>query len=390
MINTFKNFLNSVLLQEGGQAAINMVEKLKSISGNQELVYQPASPTPNILNEINKIREILLKNNLIEPKESSYVLGSSRLFAIASGKKKPEEITDKVETKELVKMALKQKTHYGDIDLDVDLKDGVSTQDLVNAVTSANPKKYAGEAIKQEAFFAVNVDNTNQVIQIDVVDLGEKPHYFKHKQFSSIADLAHGITGAQRDLLETAIVATHPIDSGIKELIKEEILNSEVYKEFVEKRKKKNANAKFDVDIRPSLTGDGFTYKVKFIVDDKSTSYSKGGVTFDRIAKIIDMKKKGIPQIVPYEAIEDITKELGFGDSTGIKHFIKMVEFVKNLKDNERKQKIFNMYIEHMKPKIPNQIKPQAAVTGIRYFLNNVEGIDSSPVLTLHDKGVQI
>jgi len=388
---SFSNFFNkkhiSSLLVEGGQSAINQTQKLRELSGNSNLFYAPAQPNKAVLSEIDKIRQILLTHNLIEEDEPQYILGSSRLFAVASGKKHINEIVDEIEDIETVKHALNNKKVFGDIDLDVKYKEGVTAEMIARTLMDDNPKKYAAEQATNEVFTAVVLTDSEQIIQIDIVNMTKKGDFFAHKQFSSAADTAHGINGAQRDLLESAIIATHPVDKNVEDLIRKEVENSLIYKNF----KEKNGNKfKLDFQIKPSLTGDGFTYRVIFLKDGKPSSYSKGGITYDRISKIVDMSKNGIPQVIPYNAMNIITKLLGFKDTRSIKHFVKMIEFVSSLEDSTRKQHIFDKYIDGLKQKVPNQVKPDSAATGIKFFLAHVPGINQIKIKELESKNVKI
>ena len=80
---TFKNHYQ--LINEGGQAAENLIAGLKEVTGNKKLQYVRANPTSNVIDEVQKLLTILRSKNFIDSREPSYYLGSSRLFAIKAG-----------------------------------------------------------------------------------------------------------------------------------------------------------------------------------------------------------------------------------------------------------------------------------------------------------------
>ena len=81
--STFKNHYQ--LINEGGQAAENLIVDLKKASGNENLKYTRAQPSSEVIDEVQRLLTILRSKNFINSREPSYYLGSSRLFAIKAG-----------------------------------------------------------------------------------------------------------------------------------------------------------------------------------------------------------------------------------------------------------------------------------------------------------------
>ena len=115
----YKNFLrvNGDILLEGGQAADSLVMDLQKATNNPKLKYVRATASPVVIDELQGLLSILRKRGFVEDSEPSYILGSSRLFAIKAGLRAPEP--NEIETPETISKALETKKDFGDIDLDV-------------------------------------------------------------------------------------------------------------------------------------------------------------------------------------------------------------------------------------------------------------------------------
>jgi hypothetical protein len=340
---TFKNHYS--LINEGGQAAENLIVDLKKSSGNENLKYTRAQPTPEVIDEVQRLLTLLRSKNFIDSREPSYYLGSSRLFAIKAGIRVPEP--NEIETPEIIQKALQTKKDFGDIDLDVYFNDGVSTADIKDFLNSEFPGKYAADTAAEEVNTAVVLGDSNNVIQIDIVNIKGKEKYFGISQFASMADIEKGIKGVVRDLLIRGIAATTPIDPEKNKTLDQIIKSTEEYKNFVTKNSKAG---EITYNIRYTLGGDGLAYKIDWEVDGKPKSYSKGGIKFDQLQRFTSGKET---TPVAYENLENIAAILGFKDPEHLKHVTKMAELVSTF-NPERKQKLWDNLVKNIKSKLPN------------------------------------
>ena len=370
----FQSHFKGSLLNEGGQAAENLIVDLKKNTGNENLKYVRANPTPEVIDEIQRLLTLLRSKGFVDSREPSYYLGSSRLFAIKAGIRAPEP--NEIETQEIIQKALSTKKDFGDIDLDVHFQDGVSTKQIKDFLNSEFPGKYAADTAAEEVNTAVVVGNSNNVIQIDIVNIKGKEKYFGVSQFASMADIAQGIKGVVRDLLVRGIAASTSINPKKTEILDQAIKNTEEYKNFVEKYKK---NGEITYDIRYTLGGDGLAYKINWMVDGVSKNYSKGGVKFDQLQRFVRGKEV---DPVTYEDLDTLAAILGFANPDHLKHVVKMAELVSTF-DQERKQKLWDNLVKNIKSKLPNpatgrtqgQISNQEAKSAFEYlkpFFGNV------------------
>lgn len=380
--SVFYNTKKTILL-EGGQAAENLIPQLIQNTGNENLKYTRATPSAAVLNEVYNIYNILVDNNFIEPEEPSYILGSSRLFAIAAGIKQPEP--NEYEPIDIINKALKTKKTFGDIDLDVSYKPGVTPNTLKTFINNFNPTKYTAAAFGDEISVATVIDNTDDVIQIDVVNIKDKKEYMQQTQFSSMADMAENLKGVIRDVLIRAYVKTHPIPNTQRKAIIETIKSTDVYKKFAEKNKLKNP----DVDVRYSLGNDGLGLRIIWIKDNKTASpFTDKGVKYEKVKQLTDN-----PSLRPigYNDSRLIAKILGFEHPEQIRHVTSMVKVISQL-DTQRKQSIWDEMIKNLSSKIPapergrtqGQISKNEAKHAIdymaKYFGNDVNTTTSDKI----------
>jgi hypothetical protein len=384
---TFKNFCKKTLVLEGGQAALNLLDNLKQNTGNQKLKYTRANPTPEVLEEIQKLLTLLRSKNFIDSREPSYYLGSSRLFAIKAGLKAPEP--NEIETPEIIQKALATKKDFGDVDLDVYFQNGISTKDIKDFLNSEFPGKYSADTAGEEANVAVVVGNSDNVIQIDIVNIKGKEKYFGVSQFASMADMAQGIKGVVRDLLIRGIAASTSITPQKTQFLDQAIKSTEEYKNFVEKNGKKG---KVDYEIRYTLGGEGLAYKVTWTVNGNPKSYSKGGIKFDQLQRFVKGKEV---DPVTYEDLETLAAILGFSNPEHLKHVVKMAELVSTF-DLDRKQKIWDNLVKNIQSKLPNpvtgrtvgQITQEEAKSAFVYLKPFFSGVNTEEYVQLFGEGL--
>jgi hypothetical protein len=385
--NYYKSFLrlDGVILTEGGQAADNLVDDLKAATGNKSLNYIRATVSPVVLDEIQTLLTVLRKKNFIKNTEPSYVLGSSRLFAIKAGLRAPEP--NEVETPEIIDKALETKKDFGDIDLDVFFNNGVSAKDIAFFLNTEFAGKYSAIVSGGEVNTAVVVRGTNSVIQIDIVDITGKENFFKFTQFSSFADIAAGVKGVVRDLLIRAIASTTPIDNKKIENLNKLIEGTEQYKTFKKKNEKKG---EITFSIRYTLGGAGLAYKIKWMVDGKEKGFSEGGVKYDQLHKFVT---EGDAGNVSYDELEIISNILGFKTPEHMKHVVEMAKLISTF-DQQRKQVIWDSLIDNIKTKIPDpsrnrrvgQMSLEDAKSALNYLLPFVGNVSNKNVDELLEK----
>ena len=379
MIN-FKAYFRMLL--EGGQAADNLVSDLITVTGNKKLKYVRATVSPIVLDEVQSLLTVLRANKFINAKEPSYVLGSSRLFAIKAGIRAPEP--NEIETPDIIDKALQSKKDFGDIDLDVHYVQGVRATDIANFLNNEFTGKYAAAAAGGEVNAAVVVGDSSQVIQIDIVDMAEKEDYFKFNQFSSFADIAVGIKGAVRDLLIRGITATTPIDSKKHENLTALIKNTERYKKVVDKYKPQGP---VTFKIRYTLGDSGLAYKITWMVNGKAKSHSEGGIQYNQLQKFVT---DGEASNVNYSELQIIANILGFKTPEHTKHVVEMAKLISTF-DQQRKQQIWDDITEKIKAKIPKpgknvgQMSLDDAKSALNYllpFFGNVTNNDIDNLFT--------
>ena len=376
------------MLLEGGQAADNLVSNLITVTGNKKLKYVRATVSPTVLDEVQSLLTVLRANKFINAKEPSYVLGSSRLFAIKAGFRAPEP--NEIETPDIINKALQSKKDFGDIDLDVHYVQGVRATDIVKFLNSEFTGKYAAAAAGGEANVAVVVGDSSQVIQIDIVDMAEKEDYFKFNQFSSFADIAVGIKGAVRDLLIRGITATTPIDSKKLENLTTLIKNTERYDKVVDKHGEKGP---VTFKIRYTLGDSGLAYKITWMVNGKAKSHSEGGIQYNQLQKFVT---DGEASNVNYSELEIIANILGFKTPEHMKHVVEMAKLISTF-DQQRKQQIWDDITEKIKAKIPKpgknvgQMSLDDAKSALNYllpFFGNVTNNDIDSILASTSKDI--
>ena len=364
---------SDILLLEGGQFAENLIPELIKNSGNENLKYTRATPTQDVLGEVDIIYNLLVDNNFIEPRKPSYILGSSRLFAIATGIKEPQP--NKYETERDISKALKTKNTFGDIDLDVHFKPGVKASTISSFINNHDRSKYMSGVVAGELSIATVVDGTDNVIQIDVVDITDKEDYLGFSQFSSMADMSHGIKGVIRDVLVRALAASHPIPAEQKQGIIDLVKSTEIYQTIEAKSK-----VDLDIDVRYSLGGDGLMLKIIWIKDGEA---KKHAITFQKVKyeKVTDIIDNQTTRTYGYDRMDMVAQILGFEDPEDLKHVTRMVETIATF-DKDRKQRIWNSMINNLTSKVPSerrkvgQISMEEARQSVAYMAKYFRDID--------------
>ena len=208
----------------GGKAASNLIPKLIANGASESLKFSKIASDDmgSLFNEV--VRPILSELSgagLLDPEyKSEFGLGSTRLAALAAGEKVkllPSE------DKKTISKALRSKETYGDLDIDVVLRDGVSIKEVGEYLESHYPDTIAYRAGRDEINLAYVWDGNN-VIQIDLVDVtGDKKNRLEFEQSSSIVDIASGVKGAIQTILLRAVLATKEMTQAEKQQVRDAI-----------------------------------------------------------------------------------------------------------------------------------------------------------------------
>lgn len=339
----------------GGQAAINLISHLK------HLEYIRLKPNHHAIDEMEQILYLLRQNDFCDPK-CNFDLGSTRLFMISAGLLKPNP--NEIETLEVINKAIQTKTDFGDLDIGIKLRNGVTPKDIVDYFNNVNVDKYIASTNGTEVSIAVCLNAyPNKVIQIDLVCIkNEASVMFNH--YASMADMAVGIKGVLRDVLIRSIAACYPIKDDLMGIRRHAVKTSEACKSFSEKYK----NNKPNFHLRYSMMAEGLAYHITWLVDGKEKTFSMKGIDMNYLHKIH-------PNFLPigFDEIEMIAKTLGFNNQQHLYHATTMVKVIGEYNE-ELRQKIWNKFTDTMKTKVSTstrvvgQITETELTTALRYL----------------------
>ncbi len=216
-------------LNEGGNAVKNeLLGNLQKLN-KQKLEYVRI-PNTKIKEVFKIIIDPLLKDisKFLDPDyEITFDLGSTRLAAHIAGKKVK---LLRSETPDVMDKAFKSKKSYGDFDLDLVLKSGVSMEDVGNYLVKKDPSKISfrkSKIMADEILTAIRWGK-NKVIQVDLVQIEqEEAHETKFMQSSSFVDLASGVKGALQKWFIRAILQEREKTQAENVIVKNELENNE-------------------------------------------------------------------------------------------------------------------------------------------------------------------
>ena len=339
----------------GGQAAINLISNIK------HLEYTRLKPNGSSIDEMEQILYLLRLNNFCDPK-CNFELGSTRLFMISS--KLLPMVPNEIETADVIKKAIQAKPDFGDLDIGIKLRQGVTPQMVTDFFNKVNPAKYAASTNGTEVSIAVCLHAyPNKVIQIDLVCIkDEAATVFNH--FASMADMAVGIKGIVRDVMIRSIAACYPIEDGLMQVLRRVVVTSDACKEFAEKYK----NNKPDFQLRYSMMAEGLAYRITWIVNGNEKTFSINGKDINYVHKVSsDVKPIG------FNDMDSIAKILGFNYTQHLYHATTMAKVISTY-DVDLRQKIWTKFTEVMKTKAPSdtrllgQITEAELTTALRYL----------------------
>ena len=222
------------VLQEGGFAAADLAQSMKSQSGSQteyRKISQQELPTI-FETEIETLITGLKTFGIIPTDfQPSFNIGSTRLAAHIVGK--PVEL-GKFETEDVINQAKHVKKYFGDIDVDIVLDQDATLDDVMLALEKMNREKthskYKSKKAAGEVNVAVVLDGTDDVIQIDLIDVSNNSEYKVFNQYSSINDIANGVKGFFQNILLSSVVSNLVLGQGLKTKAENNVPNTDVDK----------------------------------------------------------------------------------------------------------------------------------------------------------------
>ena len=344
------------LLKEGGSAAETLIDIKLDPDGSKGLKFSriPEKKLNFLFFKIEKdLFQPLKKKGLIEDTEPSYQLGSTRLARYSQVKDptllKPGE-------EEAVEAALEKKSSYGDLDIDVEFKEG-KTDEIFNFINSL--EGFAAKKGINQIHIAL-VDGTD-VYQIDLVNVKNKRSLYNFKEKSSFIDLSKGIKGAFSIILLRALASTK--DTGRQA---EEVYNGHVARAVkgdenaIEIVKAKEAK-RIPSAVRYSLGDKGLV--IKLVLEDDPDSPPKK----QRKAKELSISD---PAKYGYDNLDELAKYLlndDSADGNDLYHAVKLADKISNLPN---KQIIWDYFVGSAEENLKKGIDPEDYEVGMNHLYN--------------------
>lgn len=217
-----KRKTHSSPMTEGGKAITHILDKIKEKNPHKSIEISKISHDYlKILFEehIKPLLEYLKRRKLIKSTYTTdFSLGSSRLAAYIAGFK-PKLYGN--EDDRVIAKAIQAKKTFGDIDVDVQLEDGVTIEQVGEAIEDKNPSIYSYKKIgKNEISVSVVMDD-GKVFQVDIVDVGEHPEHMKFIQSSSFRDISVGLKGYIQKFLLRAVLSVKSLSADHEKLVRD-------------------------------------------------------------------------------------------------------------------------------------------------------------------------
>jgi len=280
----------------------------------------------------------LMKEELIGSDLPHYTLGSTRLLAerlngICFPHPGIEGRVDYIN-------ALKKKTSFGDID--VDLEFNVSAKEIAEYLEYNHAS--ATKVVNGEICVAHKINDTD-VIQIDLVDIKDKRKWVEFNQFSSFLDINAGLKGLVRDALVKSVARVTPPPVWIG--MEMDQLFSRHLGTINKICKVKSNDQVFIDDIRWSFTHTG----LKVIACFKKVKNDKILKTVYKtpIEDLEEVKKN-----LSYNEMNDIADVLGFSNGDVLYHSVLMLDEIKEF-DTGLKLNIWREFIQILDTKRPTK-----------------------------------
>ena len=257
-----------------------------------------------------------------------YRLGSTRLAAFSkfgAQAVKPEEY----ETEDIIQKALKEKSTFGDLDIDVAFT--AEPKDIIKAIVDLDPSAYAGMSQGKQVNLAIK--DKNKVYQVDLVDISHGRGEAEFLEKSSFLDLNNKIKGAFSLMLLRAIAAAKPVD---KEQSIQSIINSA----------QQNPESRLGTQINKELKNGWEPFNLRFSLGINgiilALDFRKEGTSSTKKVNIDDMPRVG------FENLNNLAQSILDSENvTGatIYHATKLAEFVRDNKTPQEKQRIWSLFV---------------------------------------------
>jgi hypothetical protein len=342
------------LLKEGGNAAETLIKALDP-DGSKGLKFStiPKEKINLLFLKITDLFQSLKKKGLIEDIEPSYQLGSTRLARYSQVKDstllKPGE-EDAVET------ALRKKSSFGDLDIDVEFKEG-KTDEIFNFINSL--EGFAAKKGINQIHIAL-VDGTD-VYQIDLVNVKNKRSLYNFKEKSSFIDLSKDIKGAFSIILLRALASTKDTGLQAEEVYNGHVARAEKGDENATKIVKAKKANRIPSAVRYSLGDKGL--KIKLVLEDDPDNPPKKPRKAQELS-ISDPAKYG------YDNLDELAKYLlndDSADGNDLYHAVKLADKISSLPN---KQDIWDYFLGSAEENLKKGIDPDDYEVGINELYN--------------------
>lgn len=326
----------SFIINEGGNAADQLIPKLQATTGNQNLKYTkiPQASLGIVFKEIvEPILVELASAGLIDKTyKTEFGLGSTRLAAKIAGY---DVKVFKSENPEVVAKATATKKNFGDLDIDVVLTNGTTIADVGKYLESKHPDKYAFKLGNKEINLAAVLDEKS-VIQVDIVDVTTEKDDMMFMQSSSMVDISAGVKGAIQKWLIRAVLSVKEITPAHKKLIAQALKKNPEYLKWAKQGYTPYKEGEEGKQIgRYSLSTAGGIYLVFDIY--------KPGVKNKKLIKVSEepvARFSNMPELIQFilpGADEDVANSA-----------VKIAEYVKQNFDASDVDKIWKAFVESM------------------------------------------
>ena len=339
-----------IILNEGGNAAEWLIPRLEAAGAPEGLVYSkiPQKQIGAVFNEVLKpMLASLSKAGIIDPKyKTEFSLGSTRLAAHIAGEKiklLPSETPD------VLAKAISSKQSFGDLDVDVVLKDGKTLNDVGDHLVSADPARFQYKLGRGEINVAV-VWEGNRVIQIDIVNVGgDNKNEIEFEQSSSFVDLAQGVKGLFQSLFIRIVLTSQDISKKQAQAVRKAIsTHPEIAKWLEQGYDFKIPGKEAGTKVGRFLLGKG---GISIVVDLFKPGRKEGGITRKKI-KINDQPEVGFSDL---DKLAD--KIIPGANHDTINSVLKMAQYVRR-KSSDKIPQIWESFKDAVSHNISGMSKP--------------------------------
>lgn len=337
-------------LKEGGGAAETLITTVLDPDGSIGLKFSkiPKEKLEIMFKKISDLLRTLKERGFIEDIEPGYQLGSTRLARYSQVKDpallKPGE-------EEAIEKALRKKSTFGDLDIDVEFVEG-KTDEIFNFINSL--EGFAAKKGNNQVHIAL-VDGTD-VYQIDLVNVKNKKNLYNFKEKSSFIDLSKDIKGAFSIILLRALASTKNTGRQAKEVYEDQVNLAEKGDENAVKIVKAEKANRIPSAVRYSLGDKGL--KIKLVLEDDPDNPPKK----PRKAKELSISE---PAKYGYDNLDKLSKYLLSDESADGNDLYHAVLLANKISSLPNKQDIWDYFVESAEINLKRGIDPDDYEVGI-------------------------